>query len=213
MFIDRAQAGRKLTERLKEELPFLDPEKTVVLAIPRGGVLVGREISQAFGLPLEILITKKVPSPQSEDLAIGAIGEGGVVVWEEKICQELNISAEYKQSIVKEKLRELEKKATDFKSDKRELKLTGKTVILADDGIATGKTMKVAIEILRAYSPKEIVIVVPVVAPDILSEMKEISDKVIYLESPDLFFSVDQFYEKFDQPSDEEVCKIIYDRK
>ncbi|MBU2577448.1 phosphoribosyltransferase [Patescibacteria group bacterium] len=213
MFIDRVQAGRKLVERLKEELYLLDPEKTVVLAIPRGGVLVGREISQAFGLPLEILITKKVPSPQSEDLAIGAIGEGGVVVWEEKICQELNISAEYKQSIIKEKLKELEKKATDFKSDKRELALTNKTVILTDDGIATGETMKVAIEILRAYSPKEIVAVVPVVAPDILSEMKEIADKVIYLESPDLFFSVDQFYEKFDQPSDEEVCRIIYDRK
>ncbi|RJR23415.1 phosphoribosyltransferase [Candidatus Microgenomates bacterium] len=209
MFKDRTQAGKKLVEKLKEDTPFFDPEKTVVLAIPKGGVLVGREISQAFSLPLEAFITKKVPSPQSEDLAIGAVGEGGVVVWEEKLCEELRVSAEYKQDIVKKKIEELGKKAKDFKADGRELELLGKTVILADDGIATGETMKVAIKVLKAYSPKEIIIAVPVIAPDLLSEIKNIADKIIYLEAPEMFFSVDQFYENFNQPSDQEVCGFL----
>lgn len=213
MFKDRVQAGRKLADKLKEELSFLNKETALVLAIPRGGVSIGKEISQTFNLPLEIIITKKVLSPQSEDLAIGAIGEGGVVVWEEKICNELKISSQYKQNIVKEKLKELEKKASEFKADQRELNLVGKTVILTDDGIATGETIKVAVKVLRAYSPKEIFAAIPVVSPDVLVEMKEIVDRIFYLEAPEMFFSVDQFYEKFDQPSDEEICKIVYEGK
>jgi putative phosphoribosyl transferase len=212
MFEDRVQAGKKLADKLREELSFLNPENTLVLVIPRGGVPIGKEISRAFNLPLEIFITKKVLSPQSEDLAIGAIGEGGVVVWEENLCKELNISSEYKQNIVREKLKELEKKAKDFRADRRELRLAGKTIILADDGIATGETVKVAVKILKTYCPKEIFVVVPVVAPDVLVEMKEMVDKIYYLESPEMFFSVDQFYEKFEQPTDEEICKIVYGR-
>ena len=209
MFKDRTEAGKRLAQKLKEELSTQLLAESIVLSIPRGGVAIGGEISQSLGLPLDCLITKKIPSPGNEELAIGAVAEGGVVVWEEELCQRLGISSDYKQEIVKKKIIELEKKQQDFKCGRPPLQMKDKVVILTDDGVATGSTIKAAIAVVASFDPKEIIVVVPVIAQDSLEEIKEKTDKVIYLEAPEMFFSVGQFYENFEQLSDEQVINIL----
>lgn len=209
MFKDRFEAGKKLAEKLQEELAPDIKAKTIVLGIPRGGAAIGKEISQALGIPLDCLITKKLPAPENEELAIGAVGEGGEVVWEEKLVERLAVSKEYKQAVVREKVTELEKKQEDFRQGRKMPDLSGKVVIIADDGVATGATIKVAIAVVRNFKPQEIIVAVPVIAKDCLEEIKERTDKIVYLEAPEMFFSVSQFYEDFRQFGDDEVRRLF----
>jgi len=209
MFRDRTEAGKKLTLKLKADLATKGWGKAVVLAIPRGGVAVGKEISEAFKLPFDCLIIKKIPAPENEELAIGAVGEGGVVIWEDRLCRDLGVPVEYKQEIVRKKVDEFEKKENDFRRGRSIPEIKGRTVIIADDGIATGATAKAAVAVVRNFNPKEVVIAVPVIAADSLPEIKRLADKVIYLEAPEMFFSVDQFYQDFRQLTDEEARKIL----
>jgi len=209
MFRDRTEVGKRLALKLKEDLSTKGLGKAIVLAIPRGGVAVGKEISEAFKLPLDCLIIKKIPAPENEELAIGAVGEGGVVVWEERLCRDLGVSVEYKQEIVRKKVEEFEKKESDFRGGRSIPEIKGRLVIIADDGIATGATAKAAVAIVRNFNPKEVVIAVPVIAADSLPEIKRLADKVIYLEAPEMFFSVDQFYQDFRQLTDEEAREIL----
>lgn len=209
MFKNRFEAGEKLAKRLKGEFARQVWKETLLLAIPRGGVAVGSKISRALGCQLDILAIKKIPAPDNPELAIGAIGEGGVVVWEEELLDKLKVSREYQQAIVKEKIVELEKKNTDFRENKAIPEIGGKTVIVVDDGVATGATIKAAVKVVKNYFPREIIVAVPVIALDSLGEIKEAADKVIYLEAPEMFFSVGQFYEDFSQLSDEEVREIL----
>lgn len=209
MFKDRAEAGARLAQKLKEELLAQPLAEAIILAIPRGGVVIGGEISKSLKLPLNCLITKKIPAPGNEELAIGAVAEGGVVVWEEELCQRLNVPVEYKQEIVKKKVEELEKKKSDFRGDRPPPELKDKIAIIVDDGVATGATIKAAVAVVRNFAPKEIVIAVPVIAKDVLPGLKTMVDKIVYLEAPEMFFSVGQFYENFEQISDEKVGKIL----
>ncbi len=209
MFKDRTEAGKKLAEKLKAELPAEKLLTALVLSIPRGGVIVGGEISCILNLPLDCLITKKIPAPQSEELAIGAVAETGVVVWEEELCQRLNVSFEYKKDIVKKKLIELEQKQQDFKSKASPLQLKDKVVIITDDGVATGATIKAAIAVVRNFSPKEIIVAAPVVARDALEAIKQLVDEFVYLDAPEVFFSLDQFYENFEEVDDKKVVGTL----
>ncbi len=209
MFADRVEAGKKLTERIKEVLPGGIAGEALVLAIPRGGVPIGKEISRLFNLPLDCLIIKKIPAPQREELAIGAVGEGGIVVWEEELLNRLKVPMEYRQEIVKQKLTEFEKKENDFRGGRPIPAIQGKTVIIADDGVATGATIKAAMATVRDFQPKEIIIAVPVIAQDALTEIKQKAEKVVFLEAPEMFFSVDQFYQDFRQYSDEEIVTML----
>jgi len=209
MFADRTEAGEKLAQKLKADLPPEVLAKALVLAIPRGGVVVGNKISRTLDLPFDCLITKKIPAPGNEELAIGAVGEGGEVVWEEKLVGELNIPLNYKQEIVKKKTDELEQKKKDFRGNKPIPELKDKVVIIVDDGIATGATVKVAIAVIRNFKPQEVIVAVPVIAADTLEEIKKRADRVIYLEAPEMFFSVGQFYQNFTQTSDEEVRRLL----
>lgn len=208
MFKDRKEAGKKLALKIKEELGEEERERAVVLGIPRGGIAIGGEIKKALGIPLRPVITKKIPAEGNEELAIGALGEGGVIVWEEEICQRLGVSQEYKQKIVKEKLRELEQKMRDFGVEEG-LDLAGKTAIITDDGVATGATVKAAVGVVANFSPRQIVVAVPVIAYESLQDLKSRVDKVIYLMAPEIFFSLSQFYEDFGQVTDEEVKEIL----
>jgi len=209
MFEDRSEAGRGLAQRLKDELSPEERKNTLVLAIPRGGVPIGREISRALNIPLDCLVIKKIRAPGKEELAIGAVGEGGVVVWEEEIVRRLQVPLEYRQEIVKQKLTEFEKKESDFRSGQPIPEMRGKTVIITDDGIATGATIKAAVATIRSFQPKEVVVAVPVIAQDVLAEIKQKADRVICLEAPEMFFSVDQFYQDFRQYSDAEILAIL----
>lgn len=198
-----------LAVKLKEQLGKVDPAVTIVMTIPRGGVVIGKQIGRALAVPVDSLIIKKIPAPNEEELAIGAIGEGGVVVWEEELCKRLGVTIDYKQEKVKEKVLELEQKMSDFRGGKPVPELKNKVVIIVDDGVATGATIKVAINVVKNFAPLEIVVAVPVIAPDSLEEIKKLADKVIYLEAPEMFFSIGQFYEDFDQISDEKVREIL----
>lgn len=209
MFKDRKEAGKKLADKLREALSSQKLKEAIVLAIPRGGVVIGGEINRSLNVPLDCLVTKKIPAPGNEELAIGAVAEGGIVIWEEELCQRLKVSLEYKREIVKKKVDELEKKKLDFKCGTPALLMKDKTVIIADDGVATGATMKAAIAVARSFDPKEVIVAVPVIAQDSLNEVKVKADKVVYLEAPEIFFSVGQFYTSFEQISDEEVVKIL----
>ena len=209
MFKDRTEAGKLLAEKIKNELSPEMLKEAVILTVPRGGIAVGREISRILGVPLDILITKKIPSPDSEELAIGAVGEGGIVFWEEDLCRKLNVPIEYKQEVVKKKVDELEKKKMDYRGDKPLPEICGKVVIIVDDGSAPGATMKTAVAVATSFGPKETVVAVPVIAKDALPELKAAVDKIIYLEAPEMFFSVGQFYENFEQTTDEEVKEIL----
>jgi len=209
MFKDREAAARQLAEKLKEELSPEKLKKALVLAIPRGGVMIGSVIRKALNLPLDCLITKKIPCPGNEELAIGAVGEGGVVIWEEELCRRLNVSPEYKQEIIKRKVAELEKKRQDFKAGRSAVPIAGKVAIIVDDGVATGATMKAAMAVLRSLKPEEIIVAVPVISQDALVEIKGKADKIIFLQSPEMFFSIGQFYGNFEQIRDEKVREIL----
>lgn len=209
MFLNREEAGEKLAQKLKIDLSPDVLAKATLLAVPRGGVVVGNIISRMLNLPFDCLITKKIPAPENEELAIGALGEGGEVVWEEELVKRLNVPLNYEQEIVKDKTDELEKKKKDFRGDKTLPELKDKVVIIVDDGVATGATVKVAIAVVRNFRPQEIILAVPVIAADTLSEIKKRADRVLYLEAPKMFFSVGQFYQDFKQIEDKEVRDLL----
>jgi len=207
MFKNRTEAGIKLAEKLKEE--FFLPAETLILAVPKGGVPVGKKISEILGLPLDVVIIKKITAPVAKDLIIGAVGKGGVVIWDEELCRKLEVSPEFRQRIVRQKIEDLEKKDADFRGQLPSPKLEGKTIILIDDGAITGATLKTAIAVIRNFRPKEIVVAVPVVAEGALAGLKQTADRLIYLESPEMFFSLGQFYEDFEEVPDAEVVQSL----
>lgn len=206
MFTDRNEAGRKLADKLIDEI---EVKNGIVLALPRGGIVIGKHLSLKLNLPLDVLVTKKIPAPGNPELAIGAVGEKGIVFFDEELCQNLCVTDIYKKEIVEEKKKELEAKRDFFRKGKSPLDLKDKTVILTDDGVATGATMLAAIRAAKEQKPMEIIVAVPVVALDTLEKLQQEADKVIYLDAPAIFFAVGQFYREFDQVSDEEVRKIL----
>ncbi len=209
MFKNRTDAGQKLTEKIKAELSAEEIENTVLLAIPRGGIVVGEPIHKSLGVSIDCLVVKKIPAPQSLELAIGAIGEEGVVVWEKPLCDRLGVLADYQQAIVKEKLTELEDKRSFFRQGRPLIEVKNKIVIIVDDGVATGATVKVSLAMVENLGPAEIILAVPIIAKETLAQLKERFSRVIYLEAAEMLFSLDQFYEDFSQISDQEVKQIL----
>jgi len=206
MFNNREEAGRILAEKLVVEIKT---KEGIVLAIPRGGIVIGKQLSRKLNLPLDVLVTKKIPAPGNPELAIGAVGEEGIVFFDEQLCQSLCVTQVYKKKIVEEKKKELEDKKIFFRKGKPPLDLKDKTVIITDDGVATGATMLAAIRVVKTQKPKEVIVAIPVVALDTLPKLQAEADKVIYLEAPEMFFAVGQFYKEFNQVTDEEVINIL----
>jgi len=213
MFKNRNGAGQKLAEKLKLELSAEEIKKLIILAIPRGGIIVGAQIARDLGVEMDCLIVKKIPSPQSPELAIGAIGEEGVVVWEKELCEKLGVGVKYQQEAVKKKILELEDKKNFFRHGQALLEIKEKMVLIVDDGVATGATAKVSALIAENLSPAEIILAVPVIAKETLSELKQRFSRVIYLDAPEMFFSVDQFYEDFAPVSDDEIKRTLEEEK
>lgn len=201
MFKDRFDAGRKLAERLKA----YGEKNTIVLAIPRGGLQVGAPIAKALHCPLDVIVAKKIPYPDQPELALGAIGEGGEVVINEEIMRS-NLEA-YVEEKKKYLLIEVQRKAAHYHA--KAPKLSGKTVILTDDGIATGSTMLACIEVVKKQDPKAIIVALPIGSHEGIAALKRVVDKVICLEIPDLFFAVGQGYESFEQVEDNEAIRIL----
>jgi putative phosphoribosyl transferase len=203
---NRTEAGQLLASRLTE---YANDRETLVLALPRGGVPVAFEIAKALNLPLDICLVRKLGVPKQKELAMGAIGQQGIRVLNESVVHDLHLSEEMIEQVTHEETRELDRRDRLYRGDRPLPEIAGKTVILVDDGIATGATLKAAILTLKRQNPRAIVVAVPVAHPDICHRLAEWVDRVVCLSKPESLQSISLWYEDFSQTSDREVRDLL----
>lgn len=205
-FADRAAAGRELAARLRQ---YAGRKDAIVLAIPRGGVPVAFEIARALALPLDIVLVRKLGVPGREELAMGALATTGYAHLDRRLVERLEITqAEIDAAIARER-RELERRERAYRGDRPAPQLRDRIVICVDDGLATGASMRVAIEALRESKPAKIVVAVPVAAAQIALEMRAFADEVIVARTPQRFRAVSLWYQNFSQTTDAEVRELL----
>ena len=206
LFRDRRHAGRLLAEKLK---PLERRHDVIVLGLPRGGVPVAYEVARALDAPLDVFIVRKLGLPAHEELAMGAIASGGVRVLNREIVEALGISEELVARVAAEQQRELERRAREYRGNRPQLDVLGKTVVLVDDGLATGASMRAAIEALRALEPARLIVAVPVAAPSTCEELGALVDEIVCAVTPEPFYAVGLWYADFSETSDEEVRALL----
>jgi putative phosphoribosyl transferase len=205
-FRDRGEAGRVLARELDR---YAGRDDVVVLALPRGGVPVAHEVAKALGAPLDVFVVRKLGVPGHRELAMGAVASGGALVLDEGLIRSLRIGdAEIQQTIAAE-LRELERRERAYRDGRDLPELAGKTVILVDDGLATGSTMRAAALAVREHHPARIVVAVPVAAAETCDELRDEVDEIICAVTPRPFHAVGLWYDDFSQTSDEEVRELL----
>jgi predicted phosphoribosyltransferase len=205
LFGDRREAGR----RLAGALAAYRGEHLLVLGLPRGGVPVAHEVARALDAPLDVCLVRKLGVPGHEELAMGALASGGQVVIEPRVVESLRVPEAAIEAVVSGERRELERRERLYRGSRSAPDVQGRTVILVDDGLATGSTMRAAARSLRAAAPKSLVIAVPVAPPDTCLEMGSEADDVICLETPEPFLAVGVWYRDFAPTTDEEVCALL----
>jgi putative phosphoribosyl transferase len=205
-FADRADAGRVLAEELKE---YSGRPDVIVLGLPRGGVPVAYEVARALRAPLDVFLVRKLGAPGKEELAMGAIASGGVVVVNDEVIDALGISPEELKAEVEIESRELDRREAIYRAGRPLAPVKGKTVILIDDGLATGSTMRAAISALKRYEPLQVVVAVPVGASSTCAEFEGIADRCVCAVAPENFRSVGLWYDDFAQTTDEEVRELL----
>lgn len=205
-FFDRHEAGRVLAEQLK---PYSKSSNAIVLALPRGGVPVAYEIAKALSIPLDVFIVRKLGVPGHEELAMGAIATGGMIVFNEEIVRDLHISKPAIDQVIQSEQQELQRRELSYRGNRPFPTLQNKTIILVDDGIATGATMRAAIKALHQQNPSKMIMAVPVAAFETCVEMEKLVDKIICPLKPHQFYAVGAWYENFPQTSDEEVFELL----
>src|ERR1700752_2248479 len=206
LFRDRRDAGRKLAQKLTAYAGRTD---VIVLALPRGGVPVAYEVALALHAPLDIFIVRKLGLPGHEELAVGAIASGGTRVLNEDIIGYLNISEAVIDAIAQRELQELERRERAYRGDRPPLDVGGRTIILIDDGLATGASMRAAVAGLRTQNPAHIVVAVPKAAPETCEALEPEVDQMICATTPEPFYGVSRWYEDFSQTTDEEVKMLL----
>lgn len=206
IFSNREEAGKILGAKVKEKGYGKD---SLVLGIPRGGVVVAKEVAKILKCELDIIIPRKLRSPFNPELAFGAISGDDSLVIDESLVSLLNISQEFIEQEKKTQLEEIKRRRKKYNMDKLLPDMKGKTVILVDDGIATGATMKAGVISVKKKKPEKIIVAIPVASPQSVEELKEITDEVICLYAPAYFAAVGQFYTEFSQTSDDEVIEIL----
>jgi predicted phosphoribosyltransferase len=204
-FADRSDAGR----RLAAELETLRGRDVLVLGLPRGGVPVACEIARALEAPLDVFLVRKLGVPGHEELGFGAIASGGVRVLDPRVVRAARVDADTIDAVAERERRELERRESRYRGDRPPLDPSGRTVVLVDDGVATGSTMRAAIQALRDSGAVRIVVAVPVGPPETLEELARLADEVVCLHAPAAFRAVGAFYDDFAQVSDEEVCALL----
>ena len=204
-FADRREAGRELARQLSQSRPTAD---VVVLALPRGGVPVAYEIARELGAALDVFLVRKLGTPGHPELAMGAIASGGVRVLNDEVVQALNIPPHLIDAVARREQLELERRESAYRSRPMPL-LKNRTVILVDDGLATGSTMKAAVKAVRQQQPARVIVAVPVGAPDTCRALREIADEVICARTPTPFSAVGQWYRDFAQTTDDEVSELL----
>ncbi len=206
IYRDRSEAGKQLAARLTK---YADRDDVLVLALPRGGVPVGFEVARQLRVPLDIFLVRKLGVPGHEELAMGAISTGGVRVLNEDTIDYLRIPASVIDAVAASESRELERRERAYRGDQPEPDVRGKVVILVDDGLATGSTMRAAAAALRQQEPARIVVAVPVSAPQTCDEYRIGVDEIICAKTPEPFYGVGLWYEDFSQTADEEVRELL----
>jgi putative phosphoribosyl transferase len=206
LFHDRAHAGQLLAPMVKTVLRDPNP---LVLALPRGGVPVGYEVAQALRADLDIFLVRKIGVPGQEELAMGAIASGGTRVLNERLIAYLGISPAVIDQVSAREQQEIERRERLYRGDRPVLPIEGRTVILVDDGLATGASMLAAVRAVGVQMPKRMIVAVPVGAPDACSEFRQHVDDVICAETPEPFYAVGSSYEDFSQTSDAEVKELL----
>ncbi len=206
IFRDRHEAGQKLSHAL---IKYREDKKAIVLGLPRGGVVVAAEVAEALHLALDVMVTRKIGAPMNHELAIGATDELGHTVLNEEIIDSLGVTQDY---IDTEKVKEqklAEDRLNRYRKNRPPLSLKGKVVILIDDGLATGATMKAAIHSAKGRHAKKIIVAVPVAPAETIEKLRKEADEIVCLDIPAFFGAVGAFYEIFDQTSDEEVIELL----
>ncbi len=205
-FVDRESAGRALAQKL---LKYKETPDLLIIGLPRGGLVVAFEVARALQAQLEVFIVRKLGAPYQPELAMGAVAEGGSLLLNDAIVNFLSISRDFIEQSAKEQIIELERRQKLYRGDRAIAKITGRTVLVVDDGLATGATMKAAVRALKRKEPSKLVIAVPLGAASTCSELKEEADELICLMTPEPFSAVGSYFENFEQTTDQQVCELL----
>jgi putative phosphoribosyl transferase len=205
-FRDRTEAGRLLAERLRK---YAGRDDVVVLALPRGGVPVAYEVAKALGAPLGVFVVRKLGVPGYEEIAMGAIASGGIIVLDERLVESLGIDEALLERVIAAEARELERREAAYSTGREPPELAGRTVILVDDGLATGATMRAAALAVRRLDPAKIVVAVPVAAEETCDQFRDGVDEIVCEVTPRPFRAVGLWYDDFSQTTDEEVRELV----
>jgi predicted phosphoribosyltransferase len=207
-FRDRVDAGRRLAERLSS---YAGRPDVIVLGLPRGGIPVAYEVARALGAPLDVFVVRKLGWPIQPELAMGAIASGGVIVLNEEVIEMVGAGRELIESVADEERRELARREREYRGDRPPPSIRGRTVILVDDGLATGSTMRAAARAVREQDPARLVIAVPVGAPETCESLRAEADEVVCVLQPPFFQAVGLWYDRFEQTTDAEVRRLLED--
>jgi putative phosphoribosyl transferase len=206
IFQDRVDAGRALARAL---VSFDGASDAIVLGLPRGGVPVASEIAHALGLPLDVLVVRKLGLPWQPELAMGAIASGGAIVLNEDVLAHAAGREDLVEQVKRRELAELDRREREFRGTRSPIAVAGRTAIVVDDGLATGATMEAAVRALRALGAARVVAAVPVASAEALQRIAALADETVCLETPPYFSAVGQWYRDFDQTSDSEVSRLL----
>jgi putative phosphoribosyl transferase len=206
-FRDRAEAGRALAPLVAGTLPAT--EDAVVLALPRGGVPVAFEVAAELDVPLDVIVVRKLGVPSQPELGMGAIGEEGVCVLNPDVIRHLSITESALRRVEERERAELERRAERYRHGAPMTPLEGRTVVIVDDGLATGSTARAAIQVARAHGARRVVLAVPVAPQDTIDDLAAVADDVVCVASPRPFTAIGQWYRDFRQTSDDEVSRLL----
>lgn len=206
IFRDRIEAGQLLSEKL---MRYRNQPDVIVLGLPRGGVPVAFEVARALHAPLDVFVVRKLGTPGQRELAMGAIASGGVLVLNDAVVQGLDIPMRVIDAVAAQEARELGRRERAYRGSCSQREVHGKSVILIDDGVATGSTMRAAIRALRAQRPARLIVAVPTIAGSTYEQLRSEVDELIALITPEPFFGVGEWYQDFSQTCDEEVTDLL----
>jgi len=205
VFRDRQQAGERLAQVLKERGITGD----IVLAVPRGGLPVGHAVAEAMGVPLDIVVARKMGAPGNPELAIGAVASDGSVWRNDRLISQLGVHEDYVERVRRQEADNARAKFDRYRGDRPEPALNGKTVLIVDDGVATGATTIACIRLAYSEGAERVILAVPVAPPESVKRLQQEADQVIAVDQPTWFMAVGQFYERFGQVSDEEAMTYL----
>jgi putative phosphoribosyl transferase len=211
VFHDRRDAGRRLASLLESSVALHDlhGERPVVVGMARGGVPVAFEIARAFDAPLDVVVVRKLGHPRQPELGLGAIAEGHVRIMNEALVRQLGVTEDVIDSVVDQQEKELERRLRLYRGDRPPVAVEGRTVIVVDDGLATGFTARAAIAVMRDRSAGRVVLAVPVGPPGAVAALREVADDVVCVETTEDFFGLSEWYDDFRQLSDDDVARLL----